>query len=276
MAGIDVFVVADGWYEVGEIRRRRGDLAGAEDAYTRAHAQGRDPQPGLALLRLAQGRTDIARTSITSALAGFGGSRLERAPLLVAEVEIVLAAGDVDRAADAAAVVAETAATFSSTGLEASAQQCRGAVALARGESVTALAALRDALGRWQDLDAPYEAARTRVLLAEAYRGLDDEDAALRECAAARACFEELGAEADRRALDESPKAICGLSPREMEVLQLIAKGETNRGIGERLFISEKTVARHVSNIFTKIGVSSRSAATAYAYANGIASAPAS
>lgn len=277
MAAIDVFAVADAWYEIGEIRRRRGDLSGAEDAYTRAHEVGRDPQPGLALLRLAQGRAEGAMSSIAAALLGFGGSRLERAPLLAAQVEIALANGDIDLAEKAAAEVVDTAETFDSVGLRAAGYRCKGAVALARGETVTGLAALRLAFSLWQELDAPYETARTRVLVAEAYQALDDDDAAARECAAAKSTFERLGATGDLAALllgedrrgDAAP-APCGLTTREVEVLQLVATGQSNREIAGALFISEKTVARHISNIFTKLDVSSRSAATAFAYANGV------
>jgi ATP/maltotriose-dependent transcriptional regulator MalT len=262
-------------YEVGEIRRRRGDLAGAEDAYNRAHEVGRDPQPGLALLRLAQGRIDAATASIATALAGFGGSRLERAPLLAAQSQIALAAGDIDVAEAAATDVVEIAEAFESTGLRALGYRCRGAVALAKGEAVTALASLRLAFAQWQELDVPYETGRTRVLLAEAYRALDDVDASVRECAAARACFERLGADADLAALQEGVvEPPCGLTVRELEVLQSVAAGRSNREIAEQLFISEKTVARHLSNIFTKIGVSSRSAATSYAYANSLVPQP--
>lgn len=275
MADIDVFVVADGYYEVGEIRRRRGDLAGAEEAYSRAHGVGRDPQPGLALLRLAQGRTDAASASIAAALAGFAGSRLERARLMAAQSEIALAGSDLELAEVAAAEVVDTAETFDSTGLRAVGYRCRGAVALARGETVTALAALRLAFSLWQELDAPYEMARTRVLLAEAYRELDDMDAATRECAAARSCFERLGAAADLVALQDglvSPP--CGLTAREIEVLRLVAAGKSNREIAATLVISERTVGRHVSNILTKLDVSSRSAATSFAYANNLVTAP--
>jgi DNA-binding CsgD family transcriptional regulator len=270
MADIDVFVVADGYYEVGEIRRRRGDLAGAEEAYTLAHAVGRDPQPGLALLRLAQGRTDAAAASIAAALAAFGGSALERAPLLAAQSQIALAAGDIELADKAASEVVDTAETFDSPGLRAVGHRSKGAVALARGESVTALGALRLAFAAWQELDAPYETARTRVLLSQAYTALSDDDAAARECAAARTIFERVGAAADLRELTTSDEAPCGLSSREVEVLRLVAEGKSNRDIAEALFISEKTVARHVSNIFTKLDVNSRSAATAFAYGNGI------
>jgi DNA-binding NarL/FixJ family response regulator len=269
MAEIDVFVVADGYYEVGQIRRRRGDLAGAEEAYTRAHELGRDPQPGLALLRLAQGRVDVAASSIAAAVASFGGSRLELAPLLAAQVEIALATGDTELAAAAADTVAATADEFESVGLRAVAHQCQGAVALARKESVTALAALRLACSQWNELAAPYEAARTRVLIADAYDALGDADAAARERAAARVCFERIGAMADLRALGGG-ESVAGLTAREVEVLRLVATGRTNRQIAEDLVLSEKTVARHVSNIFIKLDVSSRSAATSFAYANDL------
>jgi DNA-binding NarL/FixJ family response regulator len=268
MVAVDVFVVADGNYEIGEIRRRRGDLAGSEEAYMRAHELGRDPQPGIALLRLAQGRIDAASASIAAAIVGFTGSRLERAPLLAAQAEIALAASDVDLAAACAADVATTAHEFESTGLRAVAHWCQGAVALARGESVTALAALRSACSIWQELDVPYEAARTRVLLAAAYEGLGDSDAANRERAAARSAFEKLGASGDL-GLVAAP-APCGLTTREVEVLQQVAAGRTNREIADALFLSEKTVARHLSNIFTKLGVSSRAAATAFAFSNNL------
>ena len=279
MADIDVFVVADGYYEVGEIRRRRGDLVGAAEAYTRAHELGRDPQPGAALVCLAEGRVDAAQGSIAAAIAASTGSRLEQAPLHAAQVEIALAAGDVPRAEAAAAEVAATAEAFESPGLLAVAARCAGAVALARGEAVTALSALRMACSRWGELDAPYEQARCRVLLGRAYEQLDDHDGAARELAAARTCFERLGAATDLAALapGDEPGATAAatddipLSPRELEVLRIVATGRTNREIAERLYLSEKTVARHVSNIFTKLGVSSRAAATAYAFSHGLA-----
>jgi ATP/maltotriose-dependent transcriptional regulator MalT len=273
MVRIDVFAVAGGWYEVGEIRRVRGDFSGAEEAYTRAHELGRDPQPGLALLRLTQGRIDAARTSIATAIASFGGSRLEGAPLHAAQVDIALAADDVDTAAASADEVNETAQRFQSVGLRAVGLRVNGAVALARGEALIALASLRAACTAWNELDAPYEAARTRVLLGDAYELLDDSDAAERERAAARACFERLGADAALQDLDgpvDDDSTGPGLSPREREVLDLVVGGLTNREIAGELYLSEKTVARHVSNIFTKLGVSSRAAATAYAYEHGL------
>jgi DNA-binding CsgD family transcriptional regulator len=268
---IDVFAVADGHYEVGEIRRFRGDLAGAETAYELAHALGRDPQPGLALLRLAQGKAAAAASSIAATLQVVSPAPLERARFLAAQVPIALAAGDLDTATAAATELTATAATFGSVGLQAEAHRCRGAVELAAGQTVTALAALRQACSLWQELDVPYEMARTRVLVADAYDALGDADAGTRERAAARACFDRLGAVADLRTLDGDRGALPGgLTRREVEVLSLVATGRTNRQIAEELVLSEKTVARHVSNIFTKLGVSSRSAATAFAFSQGV------
>jgi DNA-binding CsgD family transcriptional regulator len=277
MAEIDVFVVADGYYEVGEVRRRRGDLAGAEEAYAKAHELGRDPQPGLALLRLAAGNVAAAGLSIAGALAASTGSHLERAPLYAAQAEIALAAGDLELARTSAAEVTHTAERFQSPGLLAAAARVAGAVALAEGQSVTALSTLRLACTRWGELDAPYEQARSRLLLSQAYALMGDQDAADRERAAARSCFERLGAALDLEVLDgaDGGPAAAGpatnLSARELEVLRLVAQGKTNRDIAAELCLSEKTVARHLSNIFAKMGVGSRSAATAFAFANGLA-----
>jgi DNA-binding NarL/FixJ family response regulator len=266
---IDIFAVADAWYEVGEIRRRRGDLTGAEAAYASAHEVGRDPQPGLSLVRLAQGRIGPAAASLAAALSSGSPHPLDRARLLPAQVEVALAAGDLEAADAAAAELTDTAERFDSEGLRAIAAKARGAVELERGQTVAALAALRSACSAWQAVDAPYEAARLRVLLGRAYAQLGDHDAAARERGAARACFERLGAAADLRALDGDAAPPGSLSPREHEVVQLIALGLTNRAIAERLFLSEKTVARHVSNVLTKLGVPSRAAATAYAFEHG-------
>lgn len=209
-----------------------------------------------------------AISSIAAAIAGFGGSRLERAPLHAAQVKIALAAGDLGLAEASAAELTDTADVFDSPGLRAAAHGSQGATALAQGQPVAALGVLRLPLTFWQQLDAPYEAAVTRVLLARAYQALDDTDAATRECASVRACFERLGAQADLGVLDGESVPQCGLSPRELEVLRIIATGQSNREIADPLFLSEKTVARHVSNIFTKLAVSSRSAATAFALSN--------
>jgi DNA-binding CsgD family transcriptional regulator len=264
MVGIDVFAVADAYYEVGEVRRLRGDLAGAEAAYAHAHEHGRDPQPGLALLRLAQGNVASATAAIAAALAAPGGSRLERAGLHAARVEIGLAAGDLDAAASAADEVAACAEAFHSTGLRAEGNRCLGAVRLAQGRTVEAMGVLRLAFKDWQVLDVPYEAARTRALLADAYRALGDEEAAAREQAAADACFERLGVRRDHGPLPH------GLTPREVDVIRLIATGKSNRGIAEELFLSEKTVARHLSNIFGKVGATSRAGVASFAHDSGL------
>lgn len=264
MVGVDVWAVADAHYEVADVRRLRGDHAGAEAAYTRANEYGRDPQPGLALLRLAQGRIEAAAASIAAALAPATGSRLARAPLYAAQTEIALAAGDVTLAEAAAQEVADTAVAFDSAGLSAEGNRCRGAVLLAQGRAVEAMAQLRTAFNAWQELDAPYNAARTRMLLADAYGALGDADAAARERSAAEACFARLGVVTERDGLPG------GLTARELEVVRLIAVGDSNRAIADKLVLSEKTVARHVSNIFGKVGATSRSGVTAYAYDNGL------
>lgn len=190
--------------------------------------------------------------------------------MLAAQVDIAVAAGDVGLADDAAAEVAEIAADFESDGLQAQSHRCRGAVSLARGEPVLALGALRLAFAKWQELDAPYEAARTRALLAGAYRLLQDDDAAARERAAARRVLAGLGAGPDLRGLDASDARPCGLTPREVEVLRLVASGQSNRDVAANLVISEKTAARHVANIYAKLGISSRSAATAFAHEHAL------
>jgi DNA-binding NarL/FixJ family response regulator len=274
LADLHVAGAAEGHYQLGELRRLRGDLAGAEDAYRHAHELGRDPQPGLALLRLAQGRAATAAASIRAALTAVVHDRLARAQLCAAQVEIALAAGDPDSAATACEELTGTASTYGSSGLEAAALQARGAVLLAGGRPEAALPTLRAACRRWTELDAPYDAARVRLLLAGAYRALGDADAALRELDAAGAVFERLGAtpDADRAApLRGRPALPAGLTAREAEVLALVAAGRTNREIAQLLVLSHKTVARHLSNIFAKLEVTSRTQAAAYAFEHGLA-----
>ncbi len=274
MAHIHIGTIAEGHYEIGEIRRLRGDLTGAEEAFRRAHELGRDPQPGLALVRLAQGQADAAAASIRTALAVLVPP-LPRARLCVAQVEIALMIGDVETARTACTELEQTAATYESSGLAAAVQQARGALLLREGAAAEAVTVLRAACRRWQDLDATHHAANTRLLLAQAYRSLGDEDAAQLELNAADAVFEQLGAEPGRRhvaSLRGRGSNPGGMTDREVEVLRLVAKGCTNRDVAAMLFISERTVHRHLSNIFIKLGISSRSAATAYAFEHGIAS----
>ncbi|MDX1674815.1 MAG: LuxR C-terminal-related transcriptional regulator [Longimicrobiales bacterium] len=261
-------------YQQGEVHRLRGELEAAEKAYRAASRAGREPQPGLALLRLAQGEEETAAAAIRRALAETA-SPLGRIRLLPAQIEILIAAGDVDAAGAACEELASIAASYPSPVLEATVGACRGAIRLAAGEPEAALPELRRASRSWHALDAPYEAARARLRLGLACRELGDEDGARLELEAARTAFARLGAEPDAEhvaSLLQRPgrRASHGLTPRELEVIELVATGMTNRAIGEELFISEKTVARHLSNIFTKLGISSRAAATAFAYENDL------
>jgi DNA-binding CsgD family transcriptional regulator len=257
-------------YEQAELHRLRGEIDQAEQAYERASRWGHDPQPGLALLRLAQGRLDAAEAAIRRRVdEAFDMSSRPR--LLPAYVEILLAAKDLVAARAAAEELKQIATFLDAPLLHAVARHEDGAVLLAEGDARQALTALRRAWSLWQQLDAPYEAARARVLVGLACRELGDEDGARMELDAAATVFQQLGAAPDlaRVAALSSPasiKSTGALTPREVEVLRLVATGKTNRAIADDLFLSEKTVARHLSNIFTKLDLGSRSAATAYAY----------
>jgi DNA-binding CsgD family transcriptional regulator len=257
-------------YQQGELHRLRGALAAAEEAYRAASRAGREPQPGLALLRLAQGEPDAAASAIRRALAETT-NRLRRARLLPACIEIMLETGEIDEARRTWTELAEIARDCAGGVLGTIVTHAEGAIELAGGNPGSALAPLRRAWQEWREADAPYEAARARVLLGLACRELGDEDGASLELDAARAEFERLGAAPELARLDalarrRTSRGAHGLTPREREVLALVATGRTNRAIAEKLFISEKTVARHVANIFRKLGVSSRAAATAFAY----------
>jgi DNA-binding CsgD family transcriptional regulator/tetratricopeptide (TPR) repeat protein len=254
----------------GELHRLRGDFANAEEVFRAASRQGAEPQPGLALLRLAQGNVEAALAAIRR-VVGATTPPLERATLLPAYVEIALAAGEVDEAERASDELAETARVQGSDALGAISAHASGAVALVRGDAAAALTTLRRALGAWQELGAPYEAARARVLVALACAALGDDDAVTLELEAARAVFEELGARPDLARVDSlltppAAKDTHGLTGRELQVLRLVASGKTNGEIASELFLSERTVDRHVSNVYGKLRVSSRAAATAYAY----------
>ena len=255
-------------YQQAEAHRVLGQLQAAEAAYQLASRWGREPQPGLALLRLAQGRTEAAAAAIRRVL-GETGDRLERARLLPAAVEILLATGDLGAAREAAAELAGLADGYRTLALLATADHARGAVLLADGDAAGAVAALRGAWRAWRELEAPYEAARARLLIGLACRELGDEDAAAMELDGARTVLAGLGAGPDLDRLDRlagAASATGGLTGRELEVLRLVAAGETNHAIASRLHLADKTVHRHVSNIYAKLGVSSRAGATAYAY----------
>ena len=261
--------VATAFYQLGEIHRLRGDFSKAEDAYRKSNEHGLAPQPGLALLRLAQGHVDAASGTIRRVLEE--SQPPERCKVLAAFVEIVLVAGDVPAAMKAADELAMLTSVIDVPYVHALSHQAMGAALLAEGDPQRALGSLSAAASAWHALDAPYEAARVRVLSARACRLLGDEDSARLELDAARQAFTTLGAapalgDLEREDGRAGAKAPGGLSAREIEVLRLVAAGKTNRGIASELVLSEKTVARHVSNIFTKLGVSTRAAATAYAY----------
>jgi DNA-binding CsgD family transcriptional regulator len=257
-------------YRQGEIQRLQGELAAAEEAYRAASRLGFEPQPGLALLRLAQGNAAAAATAI-GRVAEETKAPLQRARLLPARVEIMLAVGDLEQARKASVELDAIVETHPCDLLRALAAQASGAVALAEGDARGALGSLRRALSTWQEIEAPYEAAGTRVLLGMACRRLGDDDAAALELEAARTAFEELGAGPDLTRVDSlvtaaPSKGAHGLSPRELEVLRHLAGGSTNKEIATELVLSERTVERHVSNVFAKLGVSTRAAATAFAY----------
>jgi DNA-binding CsgD family transcriptional regulator/tetratricopeptide (TPR) repeat protein len=262
------------FYRRGELYRLAGAFAEAEESYRQASRSGREPQPGLALLRLAQGQVEAAQAAIRR-VVDEAESFVARSRLLPAHVEIMLAAGEVEAAAAAADELSRMAEEREAPLLRARATQAQGAVLVTRGDARGALAALRQAWRAWQELDAPHEAAGARALIGLACRGLGDEDGAAMELDAARWAFQELGALPDVARMDAlagtaAAKDTGGLTARELEVLRLVAAGKTNRTIAADLFLSEKTVARHVSNIFVKVGVSSRSAATAFAYENDL------
>lgn len=261
---------AAAFYRQGEIHRLRGEFGAAEEAYRNASRLGSEPQPGLALLRMAQGRTDAACAAIRRVL-GAATDPLHRAKLLPAYVEIALVAGDMQEARAASAELDEIAQRYATDVLQAMAAHARGAVELAEGRAQAALTALRHAFELWQQGEAPYETGRVRLLIALACRELGDVESAGLEFEAAGAVFERLGATADLAHLGSLRKLATqanqhGLTPRELQVLRQIAAGKTNKAIATELFVSERTIDRHVSNILTKLGVPSRAAATAYAY----------
>lgn len=253
-------------YQQAELHRLRGEAAAAEDAYREANQWGRRPEPGLALLRLGEGDAVAAAASISRALDE--ADDLTRTRLLGPYVEIMLGRGDVQAARIAADDLLRRAERFRAVLPRAIAARADGAVRLAEGEPQAALVALRSAWDLWLGLDAPYEAARVRVQIGLACRALGDRDAAELEFEAARVVFVALGAAPDLAGLDQRSGAARpgGLSDRELEILRLVAEGRTNRAIADELGISQRTVDRHVSNVFTKLGVSSRAAATAFAY----------
>lgn len=261
-------------YQLGELHRLRGEYEQAEECFRRANQWGHRPEPGLILLRLAQGRTDAAEAGARRLLAELPPGPA-RARALDAYVAVLLERNHVAEAQRAADELAAFAAAGNIPMLLAIADHAIGAVLLVQGEPAEALTVLRKAWLQWRDLDNPYEAARVRVLIGRALRTLGDEDAAQMEFDSARWVFAQVGAAPDLARTDaltaeEQERAGSPLTARELEVLRLVAGGRTNRDIARDLFLAEKTVARHLSNIYGKLGISSRAAATAYAYDNGL------
>ena len=261
------------YYQEGDLHRLRGEFTEAEEAYRASSKWSRKPRPGLALLRLAQGQTDAAVATARGLLEEAKDDA--RPDVLAAWTEIALASGDVTSARAAADELARIAETCGATFLSALSSQAEAAVLVAEGNARAASAAARRAWLLFQEVEAPWHAARARVVIGCAARATGDHDAAAMELDAARWIFEQLGATPDVAHIDAlncetTTTNAGGLTAREVQVLRLVAHGMTNKAIAGELFISEKTVHRHVSNIFLKLDLSTRAAATAYAYQHGI------
>jgi DNA-binding CsgD family transcriptional regulator len=272
LADMNVAVVAAGHYEIGELRRVRGDDAGAEQAFRRAHDLGRDPQPGWALLRLAQGEPAAARASLAASLAATD-QPLDRVPLLAALAEVADALEDAALAGTVAEELTGIVTTYSTPGFRARAATAAGVAHLLAGRPGKALVALRDACLAWRELRCRYEIARTQARVSGALDAVGDREGASREREQAAATFEELGARRDLAALEDAarpPSAPGGLSEREVEVLRLVAAGKSNRDIAGELSITANTAANHVKNILAKTGAANRTEAAAYAMRHGL------
>jgi DNA-binding CsgD family transcriptional regulator len=263
-------------YQLGELHRLMGRDAEAEDAYRRANALGVQPEPGLSRLRTTQGRPEVAARTLHR-LCGEPRPPEDRAELLAARVDAELALGDIAAARATADELRAIADELTAPLLCGLADQAEGAVLLAEGRPDEALDVLRRGQRRWHELDVPYSCAQVRVLAGRCLQALGDQDSADLEFEAARECFEGLGARPDLARVGElarrSPDDVVrpgGLTDREVQVVRLVAAGHTNRVIAGELCLSEKTVARHLSNVYAKLDLPSRAAATAYAYDHGL------
>jgi ATP/maltotriose-dependent transcriptional regulator MalT len=268
---MNIVAVGMAYYELGEVRRCRGDLAGAEAAYADAHSNGLDPHPGLALVWVAQGKAGLALESLAAAAASTVDP-LAKARLWAALVDAAIAAGNHDAACAAADELDAAATAYASAGLVAAARHARGQALLATGDAAGAARSRAAARDEWQALGAPYRVAPARGARAHALAQQGDDEAAERESAAAEATFAALGVTAQGSGLTGRGAANRpgGLTPREVEVLGQVARGLSNREVADVLVLSEKTVARHLANVFTKLGVSSRTAAAAFAHEQGL------
>jgi DNA-binding CsgD family transcriptional regulator len=262
----------EAYYRNGELNRLLGNFLKAEDMYRQASKWGLNPQPGLALLRLSQGNIQVAKIAICQSVEE-EKSGMNRSKILPAYIEIMLAAGDIRAAQAASEELEEIADSLQAPLLQGIASRAQGSVFLRDGNPNAALDKLRRACSLFKSIGAAYELAKTRVIVGRACREIGDNDTAEMELDAARWQFQQLGAAQDLEMVeflirDSTPGTLCGLTPRELEVLRILATGKTNKSIASSLFISERTVDRHVSNILSKLNVSSRAAATAYAYEN--------
>jgi DNA-binding CsgD family transcriptional regulator len=262
---VNSWVGAEGFYQLGEVRRLRGDTEGALAAFAKARSLGKDPQPGEALLHCSVGQSRKAWTDLRVALAGAGP--LDRMRLLRAAVVVALARDDIDEAQRHCDQLAAGAEAFATPGYRGWAAHARGAVLVRRGEFEAALDNLGAALREYRLQQERYDIAEVYEWMALAHRGLGDDTAADTDIATAENIYEQLAVQ---------PSGVCGraspggLTRREIEVLRAIAGGATNRQVAHQFVISDKTVGRHLANIYTKLGVSSRTAAVTWAHQNGV------
>jgi DNA-binding NarL/FixJ family response regulator len=262
---VNTFAAAAGFYELGEIRRLRGDLDGALAAFSQARTLGVDPQPGEALTRCTQGDSAAAWTALQASLAW--QDRVGRMRLLLAAVEVALIR-DCAEEAEALCRELETGAeAFGTPGFKAWAAHARGAVLIHRAEYGQALDALQAALREYRTQQCRYETGKVYECMATAHKALGDNDIAAADRATAQSIYRQLGVEGLPTSAESDPG---GLTKREIEILIRIASGATNRQVADLIFISEKTVGRHLANIYAKLGVSSRTAAVTWAYDNNV------
>lgn len=272
LSDFHVSLVAEARYQLGDLRRQRGDAAGADAAFADAHRLGREPQPGRALLQLARGRLAAARSEITRALDAAGSDLLARSRVLPAVVEIAVAADDLDAARAATSELASTASTYGTDGLAARAARAAGELALAERRPSDALDALRAAVSWCQRAQLPHDAALCRVLMASSFELLGDVDAAMVERTTAEAELTRLGAARPGPPTARRRDRPDGLTPREVEVLGLVARGLTNQEIAAQLVLSVRTVERHLATVYRKLGLegrNARAAAVRYALTDG-------
>ncbi|ULE32013.1 helix-turn-helix transcriptional regulator [Mycobacterium sp. IDR2000157661] len=265
LEGVNTWAAGEGYYQLGEVRRRRGDVEGAFAAYTRARTLGIEPQPGEALLRCRTGDSDTAWTDLRVALAGL--DRLDRMWLLRGAVEVALARGDVDEAEAHCRELESGAEAFATPGFRAWAAHARGAVLVHRGRHEEAVGCLETALREYRTQQSRYDTAQVYEWLAQAHRGLGDQQTAAADVATAENIYGQLGVEPVEPC---GATAAGGLTKREIDVLRRIAGGATNKQVAEQMCLSEKTVGRHLANVYAKLGVSSRTAALAWAHDNNL------